>query len=343
MTELMVHGQKVETVFELLGSNENAMTYSLGWALAKSDSFCRALAELLEIEGGFTDAMHIRLQDYAQEKGFTDIEIIDPGKHHIIIEAKRGFAVPGKEQLEKYAERLLASADTTAKPLLVVLAESDREEHWLKHHVPAEVKGILVKSISWRRFQAMALHSTAQTNHEDKRMLKQLVQYLDKVTSMQNQNSNMVYVVSLSSGTFSDSDITFIDVVEKYGKYFHPVGGSKGGWPVEPPNYIAFRYDGALQSIHHIESYTVIENYYPHFPVPENSPAGEPHYLYTLGAAMKPPHTVRTNDSKGEYSNPYRNGRMWCFLDLLLTCDSVAEAAGKTRERQAIAGMMEAA
>lgn len=343
MTQLMVHGQKVETVFDLLGNNENAMTYSLGWALAKSDSFCRALAELIEIEGGFTDAMHIRLQDHVQEKGYTDIELIDPGKYQVIIEAKRGFTVPGKEQLEKYADRLLATADTIAKPLLVVLAESDRDESWLKIHVPADVKGIPVKSISWRRFQAMALHSIAHANHEEKRLLKQLVQYLDKVTSMQNQNSNMVYVVSLSGDTFSDSEITFIDVVEKFGKYFHPVGGSKGGWPVEPPNYIAFRYHGALQSIHHIESYTVIENYYPHFPVPENSPAGEPHYLYTLGAAIKPPHEVRTNDANGNYPNPFRNGRKWCFLDLLLTCDSVAEAAGKTRERQAIAGMMEAA
>ena len=343
MTQLMVHGQKVDTVFELLGNNENAMTYSLGWALAKSGFFSSALAQMLEVVNGFSNSMHIRLQDHAQEKGYTDIELIDPGEHHIIIEAKRGFTVPGKDQLEKYADRLLARADTKAKPSLVVLAESDRDETWLELHVPPNVKGIPVRAISWRRFQSMALHSIAQASHEEKRLLKQLIQYLDKVTSMQNQNSNLVYVVSLNSSTFSDSKITFIDVVEEFGKYFHPVGGSKGGWPVEPPNYIAFRYHGALQSIHHIESYTAIEDYYPHFPVPENSPAGEPHYLYTLGTAIKPPHEVRTNDANGNYPNLFRSARKWCFLDLLLTCDSVAEAAGKTRERQAIAGMMEAA
>ncbi len=49
MTQLMVHGQKVDTVFELLGNNENAMTYSLGWALAKCDIFRQAVAKLLEI------------------------------------------------------------------------------------------------------------------------------------------------------------------------------------------------------------------------------------------------------------------------------------------------------
>lgn len=341
MRQLMVHGQNVGTVFELLGNNENAMTYSLGWALANSASFSGALAQMLEVDGSFTDAMHIRLQDHAHEKGYTDIELIDPGRHHIIIEAKRGFTVPSLTQLEKYADRLLAISDSLAQPLLVVLAESDREETWLKLHVPAVVKGIPVKSISWQCFQKMARHSIVKANHEEKRLLKQLIQYLDKVTSMQNQNSNMVYVVSLNDDTFSAANITFIDVVENYGKYFHPVGGYKGGWPVDPPNYIAFRYHGELRAIHHIESYTVIENYYPHLPVLEDRPLGRPHYLYTLGAVIRPQKKTPTNDPNRIYPPFFRNARKWCFLDLLLTCGSVAEAAKKTRDRLSISEILE--
>ena len=120
--------------------------------------------------------------------------------------------------------------------------------------MPDKVKNILVKAISWSQFQAMALQCVIHANHDEKRLLKQLIHYLGKVTNMQNQYSNLVYVVSLSRDTFSAADITFIDVVEKFGKYFHPVGGSKGAWPIEPPNYIAFRYSGALQSIHHEEA-----------------------------------------------------------------------------------------
>ena len=67
MTALMAHGQKVETVFELLGENENAMTYSLGWTLAKCPSFCSAFAKLLGIDKGFSEEMHIRLQDPASK------------------------------------------------------------------------------------------------------------------------------------------------------------------------------------------------------------------------------------------------------------------------------------
>ena len=53
-------------------------------------------------------------------------------------------------------------------------------------------------------------------------------------------------------------DLTWIEIVEQKKKYFHPFGIN--GWPKEPPNYIAFRYNGKLQSIHHIESYTVTKS-----------------------------------------------------------------------------------
>lgn len=341
MTQLMAHGQKVATLFELLGNNENAMTYSLGWALAKCDTFLQTLAKLLGIQEGFSEALYIRLQEHLHEKGFTDIELIDPGKHHIIIEAKRGFTIPSPAQMEKYADRLHATPDPSARTLLVVLAESDRDETWLHLHVPDKVKDISVQAISWRQFQTMARQCAIHANHEEKRLLKQLIHYLGKVTNMQNQYSNLVFVVSLSRDAFSAADITFIDVVEKFGKYFHPVGGGKGGWPIEPPNYIAFRYSGALQSIYHIESYTVIENYSQHFPVPEDSKLDVPHYLYTLGPTIRPQRHTPTNDPGGRYPQIVRNRRISCFIDLLLTCSSVAEAAYKTRERQTKAEMKE--
>jgi hypothetical protein len=35
--ELILYGRPVGTVFDLLGSKENDITYSLGWALAESE------------------------------------------------------------------------------------------------------------------------------------------------------------------------------------------------------------------------------------------------------------------------------------------------------------------
>ncbi len=338
MTVLTAHGRNIETVFELFGESENAMTQSLGWALAKCPTFSTGFARMIGVENGFSDAMHIRLQEYQALKGFTDIEVVDPGRHHIVVEAKRGFTVPGMPQLEKYVDRLHQNHDRKAKKLLAVLAESDRDERWLSLNVPSKVKGVPVLPISWRRFKHMARQAITPARHEEKRLLTQLITYLDKATSMQNQTSNEVYVVSLGAQKFANSTITFIDVVEKFGKYFHPVGGGKGGWPVEPPNYVAFRYKGALQSIHHVDSYTVIERYDPHFPVPKNSKADRPHYLYTLGPPVKPQGPTPTNDPGGKYAAITMSSRRWCDLDLLLTSNSIAEAAKKTRDRKATKG-----
>jgi len=329
----MVHERKVETVFELMGSNENAMTYSLGWALAKCNGFCQSLAVLLGIADGFSDEMRINLQEHASGKGITDIELRDHNKYHIIIEAKRGFTVPSTRQLEKYADRLHGSSDGKAQKMLVVLAESDRNEQWLSQHVPTSVKNIAVKAISWKSVQQVARDSLNVASHEEKRLLKQLCTYFGRVTTMQNQNSNEVYVVSLGTTKIAGK-YTSINILEEFGKYSHPVGGNRKGWPVEPPNYIAFRYRGALQSIHHVEAYTIIENYYPHLPVPKHSYTGDPLYLYTLGEAIKPTHRTPTNDPQKHYSPIVRSARTWCFIDLLLTCGSIAEAAAKTKERE---------
>ena len=121
---------------------------------------------------------------------------------------------------------------------------------------------------------------------------------------MQNIDSNWVYVVALARGTPPGWRISWIDIVKERRSYFHPVGVS--GWPKEPPNYIAFRYYGKLQSIHHVEGYEVVTNM--HSRIHEMpSREWEPHFLYKLGPPFGPSKEVRTGEI-------YRNGRVWCML-----------------------------
>lgn len=143
---------------------------------------------------------------------------------------------------------------------------------------------------------------------------------------MQSIDSNKVYVVSLGKDKVPESDITWKDIVLKYSKYYHPVGGNKGGWPVEPPNYIAFRYDGKLQSIHHIDKYEVITDLSKYFEIPKDD--GIRRYLYHLGPAIKPAREVKTGNGI------IRNIRVWAALDLLLTSQTIEEARDKTKERE---------
>ena len=144
--------------------------------------------------------------------------------------------------------------------------------------------------------------------------------------TMQNADSNWVYVVSLSSGSPTGSKLTWIDVVEKERRYFHPVGIN--GWPKEPPNYIAFRYYGKLQSIHHVESYSVFDD--PHNKFSEiPSAKWEPHFLYELSRPFAPTNDVRSGN--------LHNGRRWCMLDTLFLARTVSEAVEMSKQRAEVA------
>jgi hypothetical protein len=108
---------------------------------------------------------------------------------------------------------------------------------------------------------------------------------------MQKQESNLVYVVSLGKEEWVPG-LTLRQVVKEKRRYFHPYGS--GGWPKEPPNYIGFRYDGVLQSIHHIERSEVINNFSSHFAEYPAANEHEPYRLYSLGPAIRPLPKVRS-------------------------------------------------
>lgn len=117
MTTITVHGRPVQTVFDLLGQRENDVTYALGWGLASAPELTRSLlTNLYGTDVG--EPATISLQQAGGDRGYTDIEML--AEHaHVIIEAKRGWAVPTTAQLGRYAPRLALSPN----PLLVALTE----------------------------------------------------------------------------------------------------------------------------------------------------------------------------------------------------------------------------
>jgi hypothetical protein len=143
-----------------------------------------------------------------------------------------------------------------------------------------------------------------------------------------NVQSNLVYVVSLSRKSLWPGT-SFIDVVEKHGKYFHPVGGP-GRWPTVPPNYIGFRYDGELKSIHHIEVAVVTKDLADTVPGKLAAcPQADPHFIYTLGPAIRP------SPRPPNGPNVTRSMRRWAALDTLLTAKTISDAIAETRARLA--------
>ena len=310
---LILRGRRLESVFELLGSKEDNITYSVGWALAHAPTF---RARFVHAIGAPTNAFEeVRMQRFGEDGGFTDIELLGPNAH-AIIEAKRGWWLPSDLQFQRYAPRF----DHDGRDLRRFVAMSDCSSTYASLHLPQTMAGVPLRYLGWRDIEALA---SSGKSHGEKRLMAELRSYLRTVATMQDPRSNMVYVVSLSSATPEGSTVSWIDIVEKRGQYFHPVGNR---WPKEPPNYIGFRYGGRLRSIHHVEGFVVstnvgqqVEGY-----VTEDH---RPHFVYELGPAIRPAHEVRNGTSVQQ------SARVSAMLDLLLTSGTITEAWKKTNER----------
>lgn len=327
MAELYIFNDKVDSIFQLLGQKENDISYSVGYAFANCRQFLQKFLHLINIQIPFQpDKIKIRLQTHEKEKGFTDFELVQEGEFHIVIEAKRGWTFPTRTQLDKYASRPTFK-NSTAKDKRIIVFNESIPAFTKTHFGITSIKNVPVEVISWNSIQKLTTISKSIGRDAENRLLNELNIYLAKISSMQKIDSNWVYVVSLGGGIPEKWSISWQDIVNKHSMYFHPVGGKKGGWPAEPPNYIAFRYNGELQTIHHIDKYEVFTDPSTHFKtIPKDN--WEPHYLYYLGPAIKPATAVKAGQKI------IRSMRVWAMLDLLLTSKTIQEARDKSDERE---------
>jgi hypothetical protein len=319
VVELTLHSRPVRTVFDLLGGKEDDITYSVGWGLARSEAFARGMLREAFGNAEQGEITVIRLQESERGTGRTDVEI-ETERLHLVVEAKRGWSLPSEFQLQRYAERLGQHDDRDGR--IAVIAECAPYYPPVKNLVKT-LAGIPVSYSSWRRVAELATSAAAASrNHAEKRLLAELTSYLKGLMTMQNVTSNLVYVVALGQDLLDWSSLTFKDTVVERGRYYHPVGGKRGGWPQTPPNYMGFRFDGCLQQIRHVDDYEVITRPHDYISeiIPEADWSDEPHFLYTLGPVIEPPRHVRTGTI-------YRNQRVWCALDLLLTCETIPRSA----------------
>lgn len=322
MSELLLNNKEIKSIFGLLGDKENNISFSVAWALAKCPIFLKEFIRSslqLDID---PDSVNINLQHYEKHRGITDIELEFPGRFFIVIEAKRGWHLPNKHQLNKYARR--KSLLRTKAPLkkFIVLSGCSKEYADINLEFKS-INRIKIDSISWQEVAVMAKRSKRKSNHSEKRLLDELLIYLKEAVDMQRIDSNRVYVVSLGKQVPRKWRISFREIVNKKRLYFHPLGIS--GWPKEPPNYMAFRYHGRLQSIHHIEGSEIVTNIHD---IIREIPKEEwrPHFLYKLGKPFTPEKEVRVGKI-------FRNGRVWCMLDTLFTSKTIAQARDISKRR----------
>lgn len=301
------------------------MTDALGWAMVEIPELLqrvvqRCLADESAKVGA--DATVVRLQ-HRVEGGRTDIEIVSTGKYRIILEAKKGWAIPTEGQLRLYEQDLFGEA-TAERQRIALLTDATEDYARATGFDPSRFK-VPLAHITWadvlRDLRGLRLQSPWK-----RRLRADLARYLGGVVHDRRVDSNMVFVLSLSGDSPDWLGMSFIDVVAKHSRYIHPYG--QGRWPKEAPNYLAFRYHGRLQSVHHVESRDVVLGLKGHLPGVRVNPPGEEGFsyaVYALGPAMHPDHEVRSGN--------LRNRWAWCMLDTLLTCTSIIEAEAVTNRR----------
>ncbi|HZR59048.1 MAG TPA: hypothetical protein VFA74_19430 [Terriglobales bacterium] len=324
MARLLLYGRDVPTIFNAVrgfGLLENDMTRAVGWALAKCDFFrTEFVRTLAKVDSGGSAEVVLSLQSHKSESGITDIELELDGQFHMIVEAKRGWELPSRQQLEMYGLRLVPGAF----PCKVLVALTDATpEHAAVHLECRSVSGIPVIPFSWGELLKLVQKSQNSRNLKERYIMGELVNYLRDLATLQDIHSNLVWVAPLKDETPQGWHVSWIDIVWKKLRYFHPLSRN---FPKVPPNYFAFRYLGKLQSIHHVERYELVPD--AHAVIPE-IPAGEiiDHMVYTLGSPFRPEHEVKLGNRWGP-------AHCQCMIDTLFTCKTLEEAVNLTKSRE---------
>lgn len=326
MPELVLHDRPVATVFDLLGRDENDMTASLGWGLAHNAALLDRFIDHVAPGVLMSEPPAIELQKHGQaDGGFTDIELTSP-ELHVIIEAKRGWDLPSEAQLRRYEDRF---AQTSAEAKRFVVLTQNGAEKVVRHRLGAwaPAPSISLAVVGWSDLVAMAGSAGREGPLVERRLAVELSAYLRGVADMRDTNTNEVHVVALTRKVWDGwpADLSPVDEVEKYRVYHYP---TVGNYRKIVPNYMGFRYDGVLQSIHHVDSYEIIDSPFGRVPGAPDLAWDAPANLLHLGPPIRPDHRVPTG--KGIWPS----APMVVDIDLLLTSATITEARDATKARR---------
>jgi len=317
---MKIHGNEINSFFELLGHNENDITYATGWCLSEVKPFLNKFIIEIENKNINQQDFSIELQKFGEDKGYTDIELISED-YFYIIEAKKGWNLPSSEQLMKYISRFKKEKRKYNRIIVI----SDCRKEYAKRQLAKYNLKVPIVFISFNEIYKLFKEIKSDCNNQQRFILNELNKYYRKVIKMIDTDSNEVFCVVVSDKKIK-GNFTFLNVVEK-GYYFYPI---KSGWPKDkPPTYIAFRYRGKLLSIHHVDGYEIVEK--PDKQVPEL--IGWPgwsdnlHYMLKLGKGFKPDHEIKNGKI-------YATQHIKCMLDTLFTSKTIQEARDISQKRK---------
>jgi hypothetical protein len=126
--------------------------------------------------------------------------------------------LPRIYQLEKYVPRLKKHESNAYKIIAMSECNSDYASRRLSI---SKIKEIPRQTLSGREIAAILKSAMKHEKFREKHLLKDLLTYLGRVATMQDIDSNWVYVVAVGGGTHHGWKMSWIDGEEKRKKYLH--------------------------------------------------------------------------------------------------------------------------
>ncbi|WP_342314737.1 hypothetical protein LIX17_25050 (plasmid) [Mycobacterium avium subsp. hominissuis] len=322
MASLTRYGSEVGSAFSLLGQNENDLTAALGFTMARCTALSGAVLSRVWPHLGGDEDVSFALEVRA-EVGRTDLEVRLPASSALVIfEAKRDWLLPTPTQLAQYVTRIHrygSGALVSLSQASAALAETQ---------LPKEIQGVPVVHLPWRDVLADITEARTISRGRERIWLEELHTYLMEVIRVRTVADSLVYSVVLSEDRPGGEDTpTFREFVTEQLSYFHPYG--MGGWPTDPPNFMAFRWGGAVQRIHRVMRADVVPTIRDRYPyLPEGDASDRPHAVYDLGPRIPPLEPIPNG------AGIYPSSRLWVLLDQLQTAPTLKDAIAGTRALQ---------
>jgi hypothetical protein len=224
----------VQSIFRLAGSDEDALTYALGFLLARDPIFCVELVRLCGVKApqSFKHDYAVHLQEVTDPRyGRRDI-VIEAGKVRIVLEAKIGRAEPTADQLLKYVADDAKWANFTIRAVValtqveLLTATRDAVVSKLTH------KRIRFSSIQWHQIIELAFkHRQSDDSAVPQYLFDEFISYIRRDYDMGYYDAEVMVqdVNPLNAKIFEESWMYVTALKDKKAPlYFAPYFTKKG-------------------------------------------------------------------------------------------------------------------
>jgi hypothetical protein len=325
---LTAYGRQVTSPFGLLGQDENALSFALGYTFAQCPNLLHAFLKDIGLRGLRHAALKhcsLLLQEHGSKRGLTgitDLELHLPGCFHVIVEAKVGLSTPTVEQCVKYLPRFQEKNEPTKR--LVALLQISQSFSERYYRASPSLKELLIP-YTWTSLIPHCIHDQRwcpQTTLPGY-WVRSFQRFLEEEYNMKCFTEE-VWIVSASQVPLWPNGLSHYDTHVKGRIYYRQDRHTKR------PLYLALRTQGrieALQRVLRVEHEVQPVNCIPALKnVPHGWPS-EPHTIWHLGEPVKLPNPIPTDDAA-------MRGRMVsCDLDILLSSSSIKQAVARMQKR----------